>query len=392
MSAIGSMIGILGSLATLYDRIEGRKPGTTVSDVLGNYNLDEASVKLAASDGNMVNFLNPFIVEPTIFVSRNANNRNDISSIIEHTVDVYAAFYVQAFKVLNNIHDLSTTETLNILSTKRFDMESITDLSMMDLESFKSLPNINKDRDMDIEAVSSELTKTVNTAKEDGVLGSKTIIRQIEIIMKSDMKARKNDEVVVDNKLTTTLTIVIKANVNVVDLDTISNSVEHRSSNSGFFKRILQWKVGIISTRDLLLAGDLIDSYKKGALTKENFGAALDKSASNHINIQSIVDKRLGLNKVVFSYIITDDELELLGKRMGYNISKGSDKTDMMNALLALNITSINEDRELVSVYINGISGMTPTPIKKLSKSGTKDGGDAIEMLATAMMSNKSVF
>ena len=89
---------------------------------------------------------------------------------------------------------------------------------------------------------------------------------------------------------------------------------------------------------------------------------------------------------------MTDSELELLGKRMGYNINKGSDKTDMMNALLALNVTSINEDRDMVSVYINGISGMTPSPIKKLSKSGGKDGGDAIEMLASALMSNKSVF
>lgn len=392
MSIIANMVGLLGSLATLYDRLNGRKDGSTVGEVLGSVNLDNASVSLATAGGNMINFLSPYIVEPTIFVSRNANNRNDISSIIEHTVDVYAAFYVQTFKVLNNVYDLETSQTLNILSNKKFDMEAMDNLSMMDLESFKSLPNLRVAKSKDLEAIEVSLDKSVSTAKEDGVLGSKTIIRQIELVMNSNFKASKNGEVTKEDKLTTTITIIIKANVNIVDLDTISDSVEHRASNNSFFRRLLQWRVGIISTRDLLLAGDLVDSYKKGALSKENFGKSLDKSASNHINIQSLLDKRVGLNKVVFSYILTDDELELLGKRMGYNISKGSDKTDMMNALLALNITSINEDREMVSVYINGISGMTPTPIKKLSKSGSKDGGDAIEMLASALMSNKSVF
>lgn len=392
-----TLIELLRTLSNVYDRVTGN---TTYEDALKTLKIDNATVSLATANGNMINFMKNHIVEPSIFISKNAYNRPDANSILEHTVDVYAAFYLQAFKTLINVYDLPTKEAISVLASKGFDYESLKNefdgMGLMDLEGMKSLPNISMSIGKDAEANSIAIEKSVAIGKDDNILSSKTIIRTLEIVI--DSKATTSRETslgkdsVMTDRLVVNIPIIIKANVNVVDLDTISNSVEHRSSNAGFFKRILQWKVGVISAKDFFLAGDLVESYKKGALTKENFGKTLDKSSSNHINIESLLDKRVGLNKIVFSYIMTDSELELLGKRMGYNINKGSDKTDMMNALLALNITSINEDRDMVSVYINGISGMTPSPIKKLSKSGGKDGGDAIEMLASALMSNKSVF
>ncbi len=409
MAIVGGVIGALSTLAAIYDRLsKDRADGQTMKETLDKLKIDSATVDLLSSGGNMVNFLRPFIVEPTIFITKNAYNRPDANTILEHTVDVYASFYLQAFKALNNVYDIDNKEALRVLANKGFDYESIHDdyiQGLSDVESISCLPGIVT-RGNDFEDLKINRDKSVGLTKEDGVISSKTIVRQLDIIVKSntiyerDSKLPKYDSkgelvadtIKTDDTLTANIPIIIKANVIVMDLDTISNSVEHRASNAGFFKRILQWKVGIISTADFLLAGDLVESYKKGALTKENFSKTLDKSSSNHINIQAILDKKPGLNKIVFSYIMTDSELELLGKRMGYNINRGSDKTDMMNALLALNITSINEDRDMVSVYINGISGMTPSPIKKLSKSGGKDGGDAIEMLASALMSNKSVF
>ncbi len=393
-----TLIELLRTLSSVYDRVTG---STTYDDALKTLKIDNATVSLATANGNMINFMKDHVVEPSIFISKNAYNRSDANSILEHTVDVYAAFYLQAFKALINVYDLPTKEAISVLASKGFDYESYKDdfkaLGLMDLEGLKSFPNLTKSLAKDIEALEISLEKSVSMGKDDNILSTKTIIRTLDVVIESKASSSRDTSITnvksnINDRLVVNIPIIIKANVNVVDLDTISNSVEHRSSSAGFFKRLLQWKVGVISARNFFLAGDLVESYKKGALTKENFGKTLDKSSSNHINIQSLLDKRIGLNKIVFSYIMTDSELELLGKRMGYNINRGSEKTDMMNALLALNITSINEDRDMVSVYINGISGMTPSPIKKLSKSGGKDGGDAIEMLASALMSNKSVF
>lgn len=408
MALIGGMLGALSTMAAIYDRLsENRKDGQTVAEALNALNIDKTTMDLLGSGGNMINFLKPFIVEPTVFITKNAYNRADATTILEHTVDVYASFYLQAFKALNNTYGVSNKEALRVLANKGFDHESMQNdfvYGLKDIESLSYLPGISKNNDT--EDIKVNRTKSVELLKEDGVISTKTIVRQLDIVIKGNIVSERdakipkyNDKgeiedstIKTEDSFTANIPIIIKASVIVVDLDTISNSVEHRASNAGFFKRLLQWKVGIISTADFLLAGDLVASYKKGALTRDNFSKTLESASSNHINIQALLDKKPGLNKIVFTYIMTDSELELLGKRMGYNINKSGDKTDMMNALLALNVTSINEDRDMVSVYINGISGMTPSPIKKLTKSGSKDGGDAIEMLASALMSNKSVF
>lgn len=397
MSTIGSLVGVLTTLSRVYDRISNKEDNTTIKEALETLDIDKATLDLAKSGGNMVNLLKPLIVEPSIFVTKNVNSRTDINSVVEHSVDVYASLYLQVFKMLSNVYHLPTTQTLNVLANKGFEYESFKDddLAVMDIESFKHLPNIPKNIDKDFEDLSATLDKTTKVNKDDlGLISTQTIIRNIDITIDSNLTYDKKigdfgEEKYADRMLVN-IPVIIKANVHVVDLDTISSSVEHRASNAGFFKRFLQWKVGVISFRDLILAGDLVEKYKAGAMSEGNFAKELSKSASNHVNVNNLLDKRIGLNKMVFTYVMSDSELELLGKRMGYNINKGSDKSKMMDALLALNITSINEDRDLLSVYINGITGVSSTPIKKLSKGG-KDG-DAIEMLASALMANKSVF
>lgn len=390
--AIEGLIGLFQTLSRIYDRVAGNSDGSTLGEVMKTIKVDEATITLAKSGGNMVNMLKPMIIEPSIFITKTANSRTDINSIAEHAVDVYAAFYVQAFKVLSNIYHLPTGQVLNILANKGFEYEAYKnnfDLAAMDIESFVSLP-----LSLDKENLEIELKKQVQTVKSDDIIPTKTIIRSIDILLSSDLEVKRetpDDDVEKKlSKLTANIPLIIKANIHVTELDTIANSVEHKASSAGFFKRFLQWKVGVISFKDFVLAGDLIAKYKEGILTKDNFAKELGDSAGNHINVQALLDKRIGLNKMVFTYIMTDDELDLLGKRMGYNINKAGDKDKLMNALLSLNITSINQDRDLVTVYVNGISGMSSSPIKKLSKGG-KDG-DAIEVLAAALMANKPSF
>jgi hypothetical protein len=103
-----------------------------------------------------------------------------------------------------------------------------------------------------------------------------------------DKKVGNQGEERYADRMVVNIPVLIKANVHVVDLDAISSSVEHRASNAGFFKRFLQWKVGVISFRDLVLAGDLVEKYKAGAMSEGNFAKELSKSASNHVNINKI--------------------------------------------------------------------------------------------------------
>ena len=101
-----------------------------------------------------------------------------------------------------------------------------------------------------------------------------------------------------------------------------------------------------------------------------------------------MINKHKGLNKMVVTYIMSEKELKQVSKGVGYDIDTRTEKQKLMNAMLAFNITAINTDRDKANTYINSISGFSTSDIKKLGGSG-KSNNDAIEMLATALITNK---
>lgn len=381
---ITGLISTVTSVSKVYDRITG---SNTYSEGLKTLKIDDATVQLAKAGGNMVNFMKKHIVEPVIVVTKNSYNRKDIDTILNFSTDAYLAFYVMTFKILINIHKLTFNQALSVMASKGFEVEEFVEshAALIDLESLDSLP-------LDIESTMRS-TRSITTLESNEFQDVKTIVRTVDIKLDGSIEIELTNNVHGDKKhkenTSINIPIVVKANVMVVDAETIANSVEHRSSSVSFFKRLTQHRVGLVSLKDFLFASDLVAKYKEGVLTKDNFAGTINDNSRNHMNLETLLDKKVGLNKMVFTYILTDSELEMLGKRMGYNISKPKDKDKMMNALLAFNITGINEDRDMASIYINGINGSSMSSISKLSKGSSGKSTDSIEMLATALMSSR---
>ena len=389
MAGIAGMIGIVTSVVTIFDKITNLKNGSNDSNKyaegLKALKIDDATIQLAKAGGNMVNFMSKHIVEPVIVVSKNSYNRKDIDNMLEFSTDAYLSFYVTSFKILINIHGLQANQALSVMASKGFEVEEFVDShkGLIDLESMDSLP-------LDLENVTITKKRHVKVSESE-FNNIKTIVRTVDININAGVTSvtdtngskSKNEQNVEIN-----IPIIVKASVIVVDANVIAESVEHRNSNVSFFKRMTQYRVGLLTTRDLLLCGDLIAKYKEGALKKENFSSTVNSASRNHLSLDMLLDKHVGLNKMIFTYILTDSELDLMAKKIGYDINKPREKTKFMNTLLAFNVTSINEDRNMANIYINGINGFTPSAISRMSKGGGKDTS-GIEALATALMASK---
>ena len=408
------LVGILASLVKLWDAGKTFFSGTESNEykkALDAMNIKDVNVKLLSSGGNMVKFMGNNIIEPTIIVTKQCAARKDIDKVYESAVDAYVSFFLMVFKVLVSVHKLDSSQALSILANKGFDHENFPDgviSGLSSLENLSSLPNID-----------SEAIGTVTSAKEDGGV-AKTILRTIELnidtssmelVKEQTVRETKNvdpitKQVIEDSdgnpehtrveigtatnkptKSVTVVPIIVKASVYVVDFEEIFNSVEHRGNSASFFTRFLKWKIDLITTKQFLTGSDLVEEYKKNLLNRDNFAAAINKKANVDFNLSTIFEKRTGLNRMVVTYIMSDRELDALCDKIGFDIDKKSEKNSFMDALLAFNITAINDDRDIANVYISAINGFTPVPIKKLTKS-YKDT-DSIEMLASAMMSNK---
>ena len=396
--AAASIIGALADVTKLFDtigKVTGKTNGDLFAKTLKELKVDNTTVDLIKANGNMISFMSKYIVEIPIIVTKDMYSRNDIDKVIEHTIDVYSSFYLRTFNILTNMYHLEGQTAINLLNSK-VDLENYGPLQegLTTLENVEKF-SLGKTSRPDLEAIEASVEKET-TWVEDTTTNSKTIIRNINLTCRVGSKISikdsigGDDENIIDN-LTVNIPIIIKANVMVSDFSNIVNGISHLNSNTTFFKRLLQYRVGLISFWNLFTANDLVEKYKTESLSKENISAILNKASTNHFDLGKLLDKKVGLNKIVFSYIMSDMEYEKLGKASGYDFRKNKGKDELMNATLALNITTINPDRDIVTIYLNGIGGMASSAISKLSKSGTKDNSDMIAAMALALMSNKPI-
>ena len=387
-----SMIGTMASLVKVLDKLRGT---SNYDQSIGSLGLSNSNIELLKSDGNMVNLLSKFVINPVIFVSEDAYNRTDIDAILQHTTDVYASFYLQVFRILVNIHGLTTQEALSVLSTTSLDVEEWTgleDASIIDAESLDS-ESFFPQLDIDLEATRITKTREIKGIERDDLVESKTIVRTVEIVINTKgtavttvpgMAKPKTDTV----DSTATIPLTIKASVLVYPAKTIVNSVKFRGNDSSLFSRLIKWKIGLISATNLLTGNDLAEEYKKGTLSKDNFSKVLNDATKNQISLNTLLDKNVNVNKTVFTYIVTDDEANMISKEIGYKL-KGRDLDKALNTLLAFNLVTINEDRDMITSYINGISGGSVSSINKLVKASKGSGADSIELIASAMLANR---
>lgn len=402
-----SFIGAVASVGKIFDVVKdswiGDKLGISgksgYSDLLKKAGITEKEIALMSAGGDMVKIMGNSVVEPVIIVSKSMYSRKDINNVIDSAIDAYAGFYVAVFKTLVTLYDIKPTIALSLLANRGFDKEEYEapKRGLMDLEGLGRLPNI------DAEAVGDVVKENIRRIddKSNDYL-AKTITRVIDLTINlkhSTEITAQTDKVdqhgnPIDEKSkkgvsnTFTIPLIIKANIHVVDVESIMDSFEHRGVKAGFFERLVQKKIGAITTWEFLTGSDLIEEYRKKSLSADNFSSYINKKSITDLNVMNLINKHRGLNKMVVSYIVSEREMKQISEKTGYDIDNRLEKQKLMNTMLAFNITTINTDRDIANVYISSISGFSSAPIKKLSKSGDKNN-DGIEMLASALMSNR---
>ena len=394
------MTGIIGAasfLGRVYDALKGTKIGEKVgidpnatgyADLLKKAGIKDVDLKLLTSGGDMVKMLDKSILEPTIIISKSMYARKDIDKVIEASVDAYISFYLAVFKTLTNIYSLDPSVALSLLANKGFDSEEYKRpaAGLLDLEDLDYLP-IDCEASRSIEVKNSMDVKKTN---EDFLV--KTVIKTVDLVINQSKNIVSIDDNGGSNSNSMassfTIPIIVKANIHAVDVDDMVSSFSQNGAEASLSTRFLKWRIGAINTHQFLTASDLLDDYRKNLLNSNNFSGYINKKSVADLNILNIINKHRGLNKMVVTYIMSEKELKQVSKGIGYDIDSRSEKQKLMNSMLAFNITAINTDRDKANTYISSISGFSTSDIKKLGGSG-KSNNDAIEMLATALITNK---
>lgn len=355
---------------------------------------------LFSTNGSIMTLISPFIIEPTFFITNNVRNKMPevMHKAIKDQVDLFTAFYTQAFKVLAD-PDTSNTMALKLLKTSSYNY-NVGELGMATGAKImgKALEDYGVASRDDVlsrffnSPFLSSTLESYNFAQEDSKdkgkgLDDKAIqgyhIRAFEVETPKDIMAANGAM----TRVTIKIPLIVKANIVFVDTEDLLNAMEPKTKDKTLWSRWHQWRSKTISFWNLITGNDLIREYKKTKMKDKN--QVLDILHSKEVGSFStgfFGDGRKGYEKFFNWYIITYADQEKFEKQIRGKLDNPSVKDKFCETLNAMGIFSLDEDEEMGNLYLHTLANGCVIPFKNIGK--RKDNTDLTSIL-TSLFSNR---
>lgn len=383
---------------------------------------------LFTSNGSIMSVLNPFIVEPTIFVSESV--RNDDPDImhraITEQVDIFCGFYSMAFKIMNELSGSKSDIYLKKLSTSSHDYATNITKTAKDVvagyraESYSqffnskydgnehSVINFNnskllsscfesfKDKGNITFGTSSNL-KTKNFS--DGV-GYGIYTRFFELTTKrmfefqDDTKDSNGNLVNPDKRLeekTLVIPICIRAHIVFFSMEDISTVFNVKGEQNSFTQRYWKWRSGGISFKEFILATDLINEYRKKKLSDKNTILDIINGKTYNSTVKAIIgDGTRSYEKFFNLYVLSGNDIEQLEKALRNKMNNQSFAQSVMEKLQAMELMVIDTEYNTGQMFIHTMPTPATFPLNKLGK--RKENSDLSDLLKSLYANKAPMF
>lgn len=342
---------------------------------------------LFTTNGSIMTLINPFIIEPTFFVTNNVRNKMPeiMHKAIKDQVDLFIAFYTQAFKIIAD-PDSSSNMALRLLKTTSYNYGSGAKGSY----GFESRDDVLS-RFFNSQFLSSSL-ESMSFAQEDSKDDkSKAVqgyhIRTFEVEVPKEMMNANGTM----SRTTIKIPIIVKANIVFVETEDLINALEPKTRDKTLWSRWHQWRSKTISFWNLITGNDLIKEYKKTKMKDKN--QILDILHTKEVGSFAtgfLGDGRKGYEKYFNWYIITYNDQEKFEKVIRGKFDNPATKDRFCNMLNAMAMFSLDEDEEMGNLYLHTLANGCVIPFKNIGK--RKDNSDLTSILTSLFTNRPPVF
>lgn len=421
-----SVVSVLGTLAGIYNMGAGffkQKTGTNI----GRVKMPENHA-LLSTKGNIVRLIKNLIVEPNIIVSRNAYDSKVLDNVNGLVLDIFTSFYIQAFYILTKLHNKSSLDAIELLSTKRFkgsdavmnairtgpstfsNLKTATTTVASGVSTVLNTLSVLNDIDLnkadiflnkeDIETLNLEksLNDNMSVISKDTLIG--TLIRDFELtingVVENPIKDSNGNAQVDGNgnpiteatNLTTKVPIVVKGSVHIALIEAILTALDNKGYKTSLSYRWMEYKSGGISLSDFIFCTDLIKEYKRTKLSK--YSDVLNKIESNSVsaNIQGYIKNVKGFEASYNMVVLTQDDVYVINKliKAKGGLESYNGMQEFMTAMGAHSVTILNDDTERAKIYISELNGNMDIGYNRLFK--RKDNDNNVMDMFKAIVSN----
>lgn len=427
---IDQVIGLGTGLVSLLKINDVLQSGSNISDIdtkLRELKDSGNKYALLKSKGSIVRLTKTLQITPTVIISRTLQREEVISKIISANVDLFTAFFMQAFNMITSLYGESPSYALSILST-----ESATEVMGAD-----AIKNIFSGGNLGITFEDDE-TSLMDTLLDDTIIGrptkrpingdvngnravttkgpdfKDTVLNSIymrEIMIKMELpygmmsnkdefeEAKKSNKKVEPifkemGKKTIELPILIRANIKYIEPSSFYDAISTNNTRRKLGFRFNEWRSGLLSLKDLLLADDLISEYGKAAFRDRDELLSFINSKNIAANSKLIMDRTIGFQKYYNMLIIDKTEAIYASREMMGDITTDKNKDNFLNAIGGLMFSVVDTSWETVDIYIRDLKGVSSVSFKNLKKNGKNDSvvSELTDVFKSMMMNRAPSF
>lgn len=383
------MLGITSAVSAAINYIWGDDVNT--DKILKN-------VALAKTNGQITKLLSQYIVEPVIISTHSVRDADPdvFQRLTELNTDIFASFYLQAFRILCDQYGANLNSAVNLLSTDNSivfsDVATEADTSYLDmiLNDTKYVRISTEKKDILDNILSDNRTQKDHKIGVDESLSKfeksplySMLTRNIEVSVTVDEKGK--------NARTLVIPITIKAHIMLCGIDSLLNMLAPNKVDKSFSYRLDEYRAGAISLSELIFCGDLIKKYKDNKIRDKEGLLNVVNERSINASARVINNGIRGFEANYNMLMVTANEKVRLDKHVVGDIYKEKHKQDLLNQAHAINISVVDEDYERVIMLTKDIRGSSNVGFKQLKKRKA-DSGNYDELIKALMVSKPMSF
>lgn len=363
-------------------------------DLQGLYNFN----------GNIINLLGEFIVEPLVVISEDAMQNGSVTEkMTTILLDTFTGYYLQSFNILNSVYGMDAKAIITVLATdngftklKSSAYSTAIDLGKEGIQlagggltrmsamsnSFNELMELTTEAGIgSLPSGKGHANITPTKDGSNGILGNALLTRHIEVKLSSKSS---NGE-----KVDICIPITIKARMLKVTTQNILE-VSNPNRKNGSLTSWLDYRAGLASFWDFAFQTKAVEAYKQKRIKGNEF---LEIINSRKLSATSklITDKNMGYELNYNLILITENDRAKIERECALNIYKEREKDMFLNSIYALTTAVMDETYEQVTILTPNIRGMSTISYKEVKGLNNKSNNDMTDFVK-ALITNKNLF
>jgi len=342
--------------------------------VVGIRNLITAMVKGetpsvgldVVTNGKLTRLASIYTVTPRVIISNNLKymDEGQLSNIVKADLKIFTAYLTQALRILTELGGVDVSASIYNLTgrgTPLFAGESHED-------DLTKLFTANRLEDMMLGYEDSRRTDNINLDKiVDNVISNYEI--ELNFVDGSG------------NPRTIVIPLVIRPLILFTDTKELVEALVDNGEDASFWSRLDDYRAGVISLKDLILATDLVKKYKEKRLKNDNDVSKLIRDINNVNTLKELITGRVNFDTNYNIFIFDIREKPYLDEAVSGDIYKWKYRSRLCDALKAFNITLVDTEKERAVFMLDDDLPPSVTTFKMLKNSKDTDIDDIFKNL-----------